>query len=71
MLIKICPDPHCDTIYHNCTEKDKKCKNCGGTIKMINEKTFFKKYINHFWQLDYKTENFYRLQPNYKQLELF
>jgi len=38
---------------------------------MINEKTFFKKYVNHFWQLDYKTENFYRLQQNYKQLELF
>jgi hypothetical protein len=63
-LIKKCPNNTCDSIYHNCKELDKKCKNCGGSIKMINKETFQKKYVEWFFQFDYQTENYFR--PNYK-----
>jgi hypothetical protein len=59
-MIKKCPDPGCETIYHNCTEKDKKCLNCGGSIKMINESTFLRKYKNWFFQYDYVTDEIFR-----------
>jgi len=60
MLIKKCPDFGCDAIYHNCKKSDKKCKDCGGSIKMINKKTFMKKYVNWFFQYDYHTMKYYR-----------
>jgi hypothetical protein len=59
-MIKECPDPGCETIYHNCTEKDKKCLNCGKFIKMINENTFLRKYKNWFFQYDYVTDEIFR-----------
>jgi hypothetical protein len=71
-LIKKCPDPFCDAIFHNCKISDKKCKNCGGSIKMISVDTFQKKYVNWYFQYDYLNENYYR--PNYNkyiQQELF
>jgi hypothetical protein len=62
-LIKKCPDSGCDAIYHNCKESDKKCKDCGGSIKMINKDTFMKKYANWFFQYDYQTGEYFR--PNF------
>jgi hypothetical protein len=59
-MIKKCPVTGCETIYHNCTEKDKKCLNCGGFIKMINENTFLRKYKNWFFQYDYVTDEIFR-----------
>jgi hypothetical protein len=61
-MIKKCPDPGCETIYHNCTEKDKKCHYCGGSIKMINKETYIKKYSLFFFQYDYQTSEYFR--PN-------
>ncbi|MBD3748965.1 MAG: hypothetical protein IE931_05670 [Sphingobacteriales bacterium] len=59
-LIKICGDPHCDAIYHNCTKDFKKCLDCGGTVKMINEDTYWKKYSNYFFQYDANTHQYFR-----------
>jgi len=59
-MIKKCPDPGCETIYHNCTKKDKKCLNCGGSIKVINESTFLRKYKNWFFQYDCVTDKIFR-----------
>ena len=32
-LIKVCPDPGCEAVYHNCAKKQTKCIDCGGNIK--------------------------------------
>jgi hypothetical protein len=61
-LIKVCPDPGCEAVYHNCKVSDKKCKDCGGSIKMINETTYSKKFKNHFFQYDYESMDFLRPQ---------
>ena len=59
-MIKKCPVHGCETIYHNCTVANKKCLNCGGSIKMINESTFLKKYKNYFFQYNYQTDEIFR-----------
>ena len=62
-LIKVCPDPGCGAVYHNCKVEDKKCKDCGGSIKMINQETHKRKFADWFWQYDYQTMEY--LRPNY------
>ena len=59
-LIKVCPDLHCEAVYHNVQAKQTRCKNCGGWIIKINDKTYWKKFSENFFQYDYTTEEFYR-----------
>ena len=56
-MIKVCPNPTCDAVWHNCKTEDKKCKNCGFTIKEIDTKTYTRKYKEFPMQFDYITEN--------------
>jgi len=58
-LIKVCADPLCGNIYHNCPFEVKRCE-CGGGIKMINQDTFFKKFSNTFFQYDQPSGEYYR-----------
>lgn len=59
-MIKVCPNPHCDAVYHKCKKSDKACKDCGFTIKRINQVTYDKKFADRFFQYDYQTMDYYR-----------
>lgn len=59
-LIKVCVEPGCESVYHNCDFKVKKCEFCGGSIKMINQETYFKKFSNRFFQYDQPTGEYFR-----------
>lgn len=69
-LIKICGDPHCDAIFHNCPKKHTKCNDCGGRLIQINEDTFWKKFSNYFFQYDFKTMEYFRPMKMKRQLSL-
>ena len=59
-VIKVCGDPHCEAIYHNTPKKETGCKNCGGKLIEINQKTYWAKYSGWFFQYDYTTECYSR-----------
>lgn len=64
LYIKICPNPHCEAIYHNIQKKVTKCIDCNFNIIIINKKTYYKKFYNYFFQYDYNTMNLYRPQKS-------
>lgn len=54
--IKVCPDPHCEAVYHNVPNKGPHyCNDCGHRIIEINTKTYLKKFADHYFQYDYLT----------------
>lgn len=59
-LIKVCPDPGCEAVFHNCPQKQTKCLDCGGRIMRINKETYWKKFSQNFFQYDFKTQKYYR-----------
>lgn len=59
-LIKVCPDPGCEAVYHNCPDKQTRCLDCDGWIKKINEATYWKKFSGNFFQYDFETKEYYR-----------
>jgi hypothetical protein len=59
--IKICGDPHCEAIYHNTPKFETRCKSCDGRLIIINEETFYKKYKQSYFQYDFVTEEYFRL----------
>jgi arginine/ornithine N-succinyltransferase beta subunit len=69
-MIKVCPDPQCEAVYHNCEMKDKHCLDCSGNIRHINEKTYWNKFSHNFFQYDYKTADYHRPQKKQAQLNL-
>lgn len=70
-MIKVCPDPHCEAVYHFAEKQDRYCLDCGGTIKKINESTYFKKFANNWFQYDYRTGDVWRLSQQNEDLILF
>lgn len=69
-LIKVCPDPGCGAVYHNCPKKQTRCNDCGGNIMQINEDTFWKRFSNNWFQYDFLTGEYYRPQKEVYQLSL-
>lgn len=69
-LIKVCPDPGCEAVWHNCPKKHTKCNDCGGNIMQINEDTFWKKFSNNWFQYDFETGEYFRPQKPIVQLSL-
>lgn len=59
-LIKVCADPCCDAVFHNCPVKHTRCNDCGGWLIKINEDTFWKKYANNWFQYDFETGKYFR-----------
>ena len=55
-IIKVCPDPTCEQVHHNCDKKASYCSNCGHRIMEINEKTYLKKFVRNPFQVDFKTD---------------
>ena len=71
MTIKVCPDPQCEAVYHNCPIKHTRCNNCGGWIKIIDNDTYWRKFSNIFFQYDFNTMEYYYPIKNVTQLSLF
>jgi hypothetical protein len=71
MTIKVCPDPQCEAVYHNCPIKHTRCNNCGGWIKRIDNDTYWRKFSNIFFQYDFSTMEYYYPVKNVNQLSLF
>ena len=69
-LIKVCPDPHCEAVYHNCPKKHTRCNDCGGHIMEINEETFWRKFSDNFFQYDFETGEYHRPEKPVQQLSL-
>lgn len=59
-LIKVCGDPHCDAVWHNCPKSHTKCGDCGGNIMAINEETYWKKFSGYHFQYDFNTGEIFR-----------
>lgn len=68
--IKVCVDPHCEAVYHNIPKKQTRCLDCDGWLISINEKTYWKKYANNFFQYDYTTQEYYRPTNGSLQIKL-
>lgn len=63
-MIKVCGDPCCSAVFHNCKEENKKCLDCGGRIMRINEKTYRSKFQNFYFQYDYQTQAYFYENEN-------
>ena len=59
-VIKVCPDPQCEAVWHNCPVNQTRCQDCNGNIIKINQSTFLKKFANSFFQYDYQTREYFR-----------
>ncbi len=59
-LIKVCADPGCEAVWHNCPKEETKCGDCRGRIIIINEETFWKKFSKHYFQYNYHTREYFR-----------
>lgn len=59
-MIKVCPNPTCSAIWHNCELKDTRCKNCNAHLVKINDEQYNKKFAKDFHQYDFKTEDLFR-----------
>lgn len=66
--VKICGDPQCEAVYHNCPIEVTRCLNCNGRIMRINEETYNKKFSHYWFQYDFVTMDYFR--PIKKQLIL-
>jgi hypothetical protein len=67
-LIKVCPDPCCEAVWHNCPKKHTRCNDCGGWIIVISETWFWKKFSKNWFQYDFTTGKYFRPEKKEKQL---
>lgn len=64
LFIKVCPDPQCEAVYHNCPEKHTRCNDCGGRVMKINKDTYESKFAGNWFQYDFTSMNYFRpVQP--------
>lgn len=61
-MIKVCIDPGCEEVAHNCSKEETRCRSCAGILVAITEQQYWKKFSANFFQYDYLTGNFYK--PN-------
>lgn len=69
--IKICIDPQCAELLHNCPKKFTRCKNCRGVLVEINRETYRKKFRLNFFQYDFVTGDFVHHPVKNFQPDLF
>ena len=67
-LIKVCPDPGCEAVFHNCPKSHTKCNDCGGRVMQVNEETFWSKFSKNWFQYDFTTGEYYRPSKPVHQL---
>ena len=59
-LIKVCPNPNCEAVWHKIPKSHTKCNDCNGNVMLINESTYWSKFSNNWFQYDFETGNYYR-----------
>lgn len=69
-IIKVCPNPQCEAVWHNCPIKHTRCNDCGGWVIKINEETFWKKFSGHYFQYDTLSGEYFRPVKEAAQLEI-
>ena len=69
-VIRVCPDPQCETVHHNCPPRYTHCCNCDGWIIKINEKTYWSKFAQNYFQYDVTTGEYFRPSREEAQFEL-
>jgi hypothetical protein len=67
-LIKVCPDPGCEAVWHRVPKSYTKCNDCGGRIMLINETTYWSKFSNNWFQYNFLTGEIFR--PEKQSLQL-
>lgn len=70
LVIKVCPDPCCEAVYHNCPVTQTRCNDCGGNIMKINEDTYWRKFSNNWFQYDTITGEYHRPTKINQQIQL-
>lgn len=65
--IKVCPDPQCEEVALNCNTKETRCRNCGGWLIAIDQKTYEKKFQYSCFQIDYSSTEYSWIPPKVKQ----
>lgn len=55
-VLKVCINPHCDAVAHNCLKKETHCRDCDLGLVEIDKETYQKKYINNYFQYDYSND---------------
>jgi hypothetical protein len=58
-VIKVCMNPMCDEVAHFIEKAEKRCRNCNTRMIAIDEKTYWAKYAENYFQYDYRTGDFY------------
>ena len=57
LCIKVCPNPHCEAVFHNIPKNITKCEDCDTNIMEINNETFLKNFSNNWFQYNYQQRN--------------
>tara|TARA_R110000822_G_scaffold14427_6_gene50822 strand:+ start:16938 stop:17183 length:246 start_codon:yes stop_codon:yes gene_type:complete len=69
-IVKVCPDPGCEAVWHNIPKIHTRCNDCSGWLIQINEDTFWKKFSNNWFQYDFQTGEYFRPEKPIVQLSL-
>ncbi len=70
LVTKICPDPGCSAVWHNCPKKHTRCNDCGGNIMAINAETFWEKFALEWFQYDFKSGELFRPVSSMKSVDV-
>lgn len=52
-MIKVCINPQCEEIAHNCPKEETTCRNCEMRLVTVSDNTYYRKFRNYFFQYDY------------------
>lgn len=55
-VLKVCIDPNCDSVAHNCMKSETHCRECNSGLVEINKECYMKKFINNYFQYDYSND---------------
>ena len=58
-MIKVCINPQCDAVFHNCNKSDTRCNDCGGILVRISDKTYQRNFKWIYCQYDYQTMEYF------------
>ena len=68
-MIKVCPVPGCEAVWHNIPKSYTKCNDCGGRVMLINQYTFWNKFSKNWFQYDFATGEYFRPEKPIQQLQ--
>jgi len=63
-VLKVCINPQCDAVAHNCKKSETHCRDCDSGLVQINKDTYQGKFIDHYFQYDYSNKSGDVVSPN-------